>query len=81
MVKIWADLSNTDIVSADWYTKDGPGNYIDDVASGNMAITSYWLTPVFNLLLVKKRVKRVQIAILHYHMREQKEIMDGIKVI
>lgn len=41
MGKIWADLSNTDIVSADWYTKDGPGNYIDDVASGNMAITSY----------------------------------------
>lgn len=44
MVKIWADLSNTDIVSADWYTNDGPGNYIDDVASGNMAITSYWST-------------------------------------
>ena len=44
MLKIWADLSNTDIVSADWYTNDGPGNYIDDVASGNMAITSYWST-------------------------------------
>lgn len=47
MVKIWADLSNTDIVSADWYTNYGPGNYIYDVASGNMVITSYCLTPAF----------------------------------
>ncbi len=44
MVKIWADFSNSDIVSADWYTNDGPGNYVDDVASGRFAITSYWST-------------------------------------
>lgn len=41
-------------MSADWYTNDGPGNYIYDVASGNMTITSYCLTPVFKLTTSKK---------------------------
>ncbi len=42
-VKVWASPSS-DTAEIDWYTNNGPGDYVLDVKNDVFALTSYWST-------------------------------------